>query len=161
MVCFIMLVFWVVFFVFVNIIFVLYLGGLVIESLFDINFFFGIVGLVLYFVFFFIFGGLKVVVWMDVIQVIVLIIGGVVVVYVVLSVVGDGGFFGGISELFVKILECFDMVFFFIDIYVDISEVDFIKVIKLLYNFFFGISVLLGGMWIVNLYYWGNNQYII
>ena len=157
----IMSVFWVALFVFVNITSVLYLGGLAIESLLDINLLFGIVGLVLYSASFSIFGGLKAVVWTDVIQVIVLIIGGVAAAYAVLSAVGDGGFFGGISELFAKTPERFDMVFSPTDTYVDISEADPTKATKSSYNLLPGISVLLGGMWIANLYYWGNNQYII
>lgn len=157
----IMSVFWVALFVFVNITSVLYLGGLAIESLLGINLVFGILGLVLYSASFSIFGGLKAVVWTDVVQVVVLIIGGLAAAYAVLTAVGDGGFFAGISELFEKTPERFDMIFSPTDTYVDISEADPAKATKSAYNLLPGISVLLGGMWIANLYYWGNNQYII
>lgn len=157
----IMSVFWVALFVFVNITSVLYLGGLAIESLLNINLIVGIAGLVIYCASFSIFGGLKAVVWTDVVQVVVLIIGGLAAAIAVLSAVGDGGFFAGISELVKQTPERFDMIFSPGDTYVDISEADPTKATKSAYNLLPGISVLLGGMWIANLYYWGNNQYII
>lgn len=156
----IMSIFWVSLFVFVNITSVLYLGGLAIESLLGIPLIFGIIGLVLYSASFSIFGGLKAVVWTDVVQVIVLIVGGLAAAYAVLDAVG-GGFFSGISELMEKTPERFNMIFSPTDTYVDISEADPSKATKSAYNLLPGISVLLGGMWIANLYYWGNNQYII
>jgi SSS family solute:Na+ symporter len=156
----IMSIFWVSLFVFVNITSVLYLGGLAIESLLGIPLIFGIIGLVLYSASFSIFGGLKAVVWTDVVQVIVLIVGGLAAAYAVLDAVG-GGFFSGISELMEKTPERFNMIFSPTDTYVDISEADPTKATKSAYNLLPGISVLLGGMWIANLYYWGNNQYII
>lgn len=156
----IMSIFWVSLFVFINITSVLYLGGLAIESLLGIPLIFGIIGLVLYSASFSIFGGLKAVVWTDVVQVVVLIVGGLAAAYSVLYDVG-GGFFSGISELMDKAPERFDMIFSPGDTYIDISEADPTKATKSAYNLLPGISVLLGGMWIANLYYWGNNQYII
>lgn len=156
----IMSIFWVSLFVFINITSVLYLGGLAIESLLGIPLIFGIIGLVLYSASFSIFGGLKAVVWTDVVQVIVLIVGGFAAAYSVLYDVG-GGFFSGISELMDKAPERFNMIFSPGDTYVDISATDPTQATKSAYNLLPGISVLLGGMWIANLYYWGNNQYII
>lgn len=153
----IMSVFWVALFVFVNITSVLYLGGLAIESLLGFPLAFGIIGLVIYSASFSIFGGLKAVVWTDVVQVVVLIVGGLAASYAVLTAVGDGGFFEGISTLMKKTPERFDMIFSPSDTYIDIST----NQVKSSYNLLPGISVLLGGMWIANLYYWGNNQYII
>ena len=157
----IMSVFWVALFVFVNITSVLYLGGLAIESLLKINLIYGIIGLVLYSASFSIFGGLKAVVWTDVVQVVVLIVGGLAAAFAVLTAVGDGGFFTGITELIKQTPERFDMIFSPSDTYVDISADDPAQATKSAYNLLPGISVLLGGMWIANLYYWGNNQYII
>jgi len=142
----IMAFFWVALFVIVNITSVLYLGGLAIESIIKIPFIWGIIGLVIYSATLSIFGGLKAVVWTDVIQVIILIIGGFTAAYMVLSFVGDGSFMGGLNHLYEKAPGHFDMI-------LDKSNPS--------YGTLPGISVLVGGMWIANLYYWGNNQYII
>ncbi len=93
----IMSVFWIALFVFVNITSVLYLGGLAIEQLLGIPLVFGILGLVLYSASFSIGGGLKAVVWTDVVQVIVLLVGGMVASYGVISAVGDGELFAGVA----------------------------------------------------------------
>ena len=138
-------VFWVLLFVFVNITSVLYLGALAIETILDVPLFVGILGLAIYAATFSIFGGLKAVVWTDVVQVVVLILGGLLTTYLVLQAVG-GGFFEGLSELYKQAPEKFDMIF-------DKGHSA--------YKDLPGLSVLLGGMWIANLYYWGTNQYII
>ena len=142
----IMAFFWVTLFVIVNITSVLYLGGLSIESIIGVPLIWGIVGLVIYSATMSIFGGLKAVVWTDVIQVTILIIGGFTAAYMVLTFVGDGSFFGGLSHLYEKAPVHFDMI-------LDKSNPSYDKLP--------GISVLVGGLWIANLYYWGNNQYII
>jgi len=67
-------IFWVLLFVFVNITSVLYLGGLALNNIMGIPMMWGIIGLALYAATFSIFGGLKAVVWTDVVQVIVLIL---------------------------------------------------------------------------------------
>lgn len=139
-------VFWLMLFVFVNITSVLYLGGLAIEQLLGVPLLWGIVGLALYSASFSIFGGLKAVVWTDVVQVIVLVLGGLLASYLVVSQVGDGGFFSGLATLYEKAPDKFDMV-------LDSDNPS--------YALLPGISVLVGGMWIANLYYWGTNQYII
>jgi len=153
----IMSVFWVALFVFVNITSVLYLGGLAIESLLGINLIWGIIGLVLYSASFSIFGGLKAVVWTDVIQVIVLVLGGTLASYFVVSAVGDGSFFSGVSTLFEKTPERFNMIFSPTDTYTEQLTGE----TKSSYSLLPGFAVLFGGMWIANIYYWGNNQYII
>lgn len=152
-----MSVFWVALFVFVNVSSVLYLGGLAMESLLGLPLIWGIVGLVIYSATFSIFGGLKAVVWTDVVQVVVLILGGFIAAYSVLTAVGDGSFFAGLSELYEKTPERFNMVFSPTDTYVDRLSGE----TRSSYDLLPGLSVLLGGMWIANLYYWGNNQYII
>ena len=138
--------FWVILFAFINITTVLYLGGLAIQSLLGVNMIVGIIGLVLYSATFSIFGGLKAVVWTDVAQVIVLVLGGLLASVMVVSAVGDGGFFSGLSTMIEKAPEKFDMIL--------TTESEF-------YSDLPGISVLIGGMWVANLYYWGTNQYII
>ncbi len=142
----IMAFFWVALFVVVNITTVLYLGALAIKSIIGIHLIAGIICLVLYSTTLSIFGGLKAVVWTDVIQVVILIIGGFTAAFMVLSFVGGGSAMGGLSELYSKAPGHFDMI-------LDKSNES--------YSSLPGISVLVGGMWIANVYYWGNNQYII
>ncbi|RMG84579.1 MAG: sodium/glucose cotransporter [Bacteroidetes bacterium] len=138
-------VFWVLLFVFVNITSVLYLGGLALEKIMGIPLIYSIIGLAIFSSTFSIFGGLKAVVWTDLIQVIVLILGGLMASFLVLNAVGDG-VLDGFEQLVKKAPEKFDMI-------LDKANPEYINLP--------GISVLVGGMWIANLYYWGNNQYII
>lgn len=117
-----------------------------IEKDYSVPLLLGITGLVLYSATLSIFGGLKAVVWTDVIQVIILIVGGFTAAFMVLSFVGDGSVMGGLNHLYEKAPDHFDMI-------LDKDNPSYSKLP--------GISVLVGGMWIANLYYWGNNQYII
>lgn len=152
-----MSIFWVALFVFINVTSVLYLGGLAMESLLGLPLVWGILALVIYSATFSIFGGLKAVVWTDVAQVVVLILGGFIASYAVLTAVGDGSFMGGIAELYKRTPERFNMIFSPSDSYIDRLSGE----TRSSYDLLPGLSVLLGGMWIANLYYWGNNQYII
>jgi len=152
-----MSVFWVALFVFVNITSVLYLGGLAIESLLGVPLIIGILGLVFYSATFSIFGGLKAVVWTDVAQVIVLVLGGLMASVAVVSTVGDGGFFSGLVDLYEKTPQRFEMLFEPDDTFVSVLD----GTRQSSYQLLPGLGVLFGGMWIANLYYWGNNQYII
>lgn len=152
-----MSIFWVALFVFVNVTSVLYLGGLAMESLLGLPLVWGILALVIYSATFSIFGGLKAVVWTDVVQVVVLVLGGFIASYAVLTAVGDGSFMGGIAELYKRTPERFNMIFSPSDTYIDRLSGE----TRSSYDLLPGLSVLLGGMWIANLYYWGNNQYII
>lgn len=138
-------VFWVLLFVFVNITSVLYLGGLALKTIMGIDLMTGVIGLALFAATFSIFGGLKAVVWTDVIQVVVLIFGGLLASYMVLEAIG-GDAFTGFKSLIEKAPEKFDMI-------LDKAHAE--------YKNLPGVSVLIGGMWIANLYYWGTNQYII
>lgn len=138
--------FWVLLFIFVNITSVLYLGGLALYTIMGIKLMYGIILLAVFAATFSIFGGLKAVVWTDVIQVVVLVLGGLLTSVLVLNAVGDGSFFDGFSVLLERAPEKFDMI-------LDRSNSEFKNLP--------GISVLIGGMWIANLYYWGTNQYII
>lgn len=174
----IMSVFWIILFVFVNIATVLYLGAVAIEQLLGYEIWIGILGLVIYSACFSIFGGLKAVVWTDVVQVIVLLIGGTVAAWGILSYVGDGSVLTGISNLLEAVPGHFNMLFSPEDEYVSRAALTEITTgfqpdgvtptelsagdeIKPSYELLPGFAVLFGGMWIVNTYYWGNNQYII
>ena len=173
----IMSVFWIILFVFVNISTVLYLGGLAVNTLLGYPLWVGIIGLMLYSACFSIFGGLKAVVWTDVVQVIVLMVGGTVAAWGILSVVGDGSVFHGIAVLIDALPERFEMLFDPQDTFIDISKQTELALgvdgdgnptqlkpgadVQSAFAALPGIAMLLGGMWIVNTYYWGNNQYII
>ena len=153
----IMSVFWVILFVFVNISTVLYLGALAIEQLLDVPLYIGIVGLVLYSAAFSIFGGLKAVVWTDVIQVIVLMLGGTIAAVGILGYVGEGSVVDGVSVLLETVPGHFEMLFEPDDTFIDTATGEE----RSSFNLLPGFAMLFGGMWIVNTYYWGTNQYII
>ncbi len=173
----IMSVFWIILFVFINISTVLYLGALAIEQLLDVPLIWGIVGLLAYSACFSIFGGLKAVVWTDVIQVAVLMIGGTAAAWGILSFVGDGNVLTGISELLHSVPGHFEMLFEPSDTYVDTAIATELRTgltpeglptslqpgdeIKSSFQLLPGFALLFGGMFIVNTYYWGYNQYII
>jgi len=94
-------------------------------------------------------GGMKVIGYTDVIQVLVLIIGGLVTTYLALNLVskefGTEGAINGFKILTEQADDHFHMIF-------DKSNPSYIDLP--------GLTVLVGGMWIVNLNYWGCNQYI-
>lgn len=143
----ILAVFWVLLYTFVNLTTVLYLSSLALSLVLGISMTQSIVGLALVAVGYSIYGGLKAVAWTDVIQVIFLVFGGLITTYLALQAVGDGqGPLEGLKVLFEKAPEKFDMILS--------KDNPFYKDLP-------GISVLVGGMWIANLSYWGCNQYII
>ncbi len=146
----IMAVFWLLVYVFVNLTSIIYLGALAISSISPISFEWSIVGLVIFSMVVTL-GGMKVIGYTDVIQVIVLIIGGLVTTYLALSLLSEEYGFGkdifkGLSILRSEAPGHFHMIF-------DSSN----KYYKELP----GLSVLFGGMLINNLAYWGCNQYIV
>ncbi|MFY0602253.1 MAG: sodium/solute symporter [Cyclobacteriaceae bacterium] len=136
----------VILYVFINISSIFYLGGLAIQNLTGTPMILGILGLVIYAASFSIFGGLKAVVWTDVVQAVVLIVGGLIAAGLALATLGDGNIICGAINLYEFAPERFDMI-------LDRGHKYFTSVP--------GISVLVGGMWITNLYYWGGNQFII
>ena len=76
----------------------------------------------------------------------------------ILDAVGGGqGIWAGLETLYTKAPEKFDMIFTQDVMYTDIETGEQ----KSAFAELPGISVLIGGMWIANLYYWGTNQYII
>ncbi|MEM8585449.1 MAG: sodium/solute symporter [Bacteroidota bacterium] len=173
----IMSVFWIALFVFVNITTVLFLGGLAVEELLGYSFYVGVIGLLIYSASFSIFGGLKAVVWTDFIQVVVLLVGGTVAAAGILGAIGDGSVFTGISNMLAAVGDHFEMLFEPQDTYTDIGAANELASgidsdgnptkleagdeVKSSYQLLPGVAALFGGMWIVNTYYWGNNQFII
>ena len=151
-------IFWLLIFVFVNITSVLYLGALTMEKTLGINLIWGVIGLALYSATFSIFGGLRTVVWTDLIQVFFLIAGGLFTTYFALDAYSGGeGFVDGLSKLYTDVGDRFNMVLFKGELMYENDE----GVLSDAWDKLPGWSVLIGGMWIANFYYWGTNQYII
>lgn len=145
-----MAVIWLLVYVFVNLTSIIYLGSLAISSISNIRFEWCIVGLSLFSIIVTL-GGMKVIGYTDVIQVLVLLIGGLVTTYLALSLLAKNFGFGddilkGLSVLRDEAPDHFHMIF-------DKSSPH--------YRELPGISVLIGGMLINNLAYWGCNQYIV
>ncbi len=144
-----MAIFWLLVYVFVNLTSIIYLGALAINSISGINFFWCMAGLGIFSIVVTL-GGMKVIGYTDVIQVLVLIMGGLVTCYLALTLVSEkfgygGDILKGLSVIKDKAPTHFHMIF-------DKSNP--------YYTDLPGLSVLIGGMWINNLNYWGCNQYI-
>ena len=143
----ILAVFWICLYVFVNLASVLYLGSLALETIMGVPMMYGVLGLALFAAAYSLYGGLSAVAWTDVIQVVFLILGGLVTTYLALNAVSDGaGMVTGLKKIYQAAPDKFAMI-------LDESNP--------YYNDLPGIGVLVGGMWVANLYYWGFNQYII
>lgn len=147
----ILAIFWVALFVFVNLTSVLFLGGKAIDTIMGTGdgslITYAILGLAFIAAAYSLYGGLSAVAWTDVVQVALLIIGGLITSIIALNAVTpDGGVFAGLSHVFNSASDKFHMI-----LTRDNPE----------YFNLPGIGVLIGGMWIANLYYWGFNQYII
>ena len=146
-VCMLLAVFWLGVYVFVNLTSILWLGTLAIKSITGLDYEYGLMLLGLLALAYSLYGGLKAIALTDIIQVILLVFGGILISYLSLQAIGEGeGVIAGFIELMDRTPEKFDM----------ILTPDNPHYISLP-----GISVLVGGMWIMNLSYWGFNQYII
>jgi len=146
----IMAVIWLLVYVFVNLTSIIYLGALAISSIAPISFEWCVAGLSLFSIIVTL-GGMKVIGYTDVFQVLVLIIGGLVTTYLALTLLSEQFGFGkdifkGLSILQKEAPDHLHMIF-------NKSNPH--------YKELPGISVLIGGMLINNLAYWGCNQYIV
>ena len=143
----ILAVFWIALYVFVNLASVLYLGSLALETIMGVPMIYGVAGLALFAAAYSLYGGLSAVAWTDVIQVVFLVLGGLFTTYLALNTVSGGeGVFEGLKTVYNAVPERFEMI-------LDESNPE--------YKNLPGLGVLVGGMWVANLYYWGFNQYII
>jgi len=143
----VMAVFWLVVFVFINLTSILYLGALTIEKVVGVPMMAAIVFLAVFAGIYCIYGGLKAVALTDIIQVVFLVGGGLITTYIALDKLGYGeGVVEGFKNLTVTASDKFHLI-------LDKSDPG--------YKDLPGISVILGGLWVANLYYWGCNQYII
>ncbi|MCW8125884.1 sodium/sugar symporter [Microbulbifer halophilus] len=143
----VMATFWLGVYVFVNLTSVLWLGALAINAIAGVELLSGLLFLGLFSAAYSLYGGLKAVALTDIIQVVLLVLGGLVLSYLALDMISDGrGVLAGFAELTQRAPEKFDMI-----LSKDNPH----------YMSLPGLSVLLGGMWVVNFAYWGFNQYII
>ena len=144
----IMAVFWLLLYVIVNLTSILYLGALAVNGISGINLDLCMYGLA-FFAIIIALGGMKVIGYTDVIQVVFLIFGGLVTTYLALDKVaelnGQHGMVDGFHYMMSQSGDHFHMIF---------------KKDSPNFPSLPGLTVLLGGMWIVNLNYWGCNQYI-
>lgn len=144
----IMAVFWLMLYVLVNLTSILYLGALAISSISGLNITACMIFLAVFAVMITL-GGMKVIGFTDVIQVFFLILGGLVTTYLALNLVakefGTTGVLNGFHLMTTHANDHFHMIF-------DKTNPNYIDLP--------GLSVLIGGMLIINLNYWGCNQYI-
>lgn len=142
-----MAVFWLGVYTLVNLTSILWLGSLTVNTLTGVDLNVAIVGLAAFAMAYSLYGGLKAVALTDIIQVVLLVLGGLLITYLTLDAVSDGhGALTGFARLMELAPDKFDMI---------------LSRENPNWEFLPGLSVLLGGMWIMNLSYWGFNQYII
>jgi SSS family solute:Na+ symporter len=143
----VMAIFWLGIYVFVNLTSILWLGALAVNTVTGLSLTWGLIGLGAFAVAYSLYGGLKAVALTDIIQVTLLVLGGILIAIISLNEVSGGqGTLAGFNVLMEKLPGHFDLIFTKDSPhYMDLP----------------GVSVLVGGMWVMHLSYWGFNQYII
>jgi solute:Na+ symporter, SSS family len=142
-----MAVFWLGLYVFVNLTSIMWLGSIAVSQVTGMDQMLALVLLGSFALIYQLYGGLKAVALTDIVQVSLLVMGGLLVSALTLNQIGDGaGIVAGFQKLLSSHPEHFEMILS--------KDNPFYKDLP-------GISVLIGGMWIMNVSYWGFNQYII
>ncbi|MEP7277054.1 MAG: sodium/solute symporter [Bacteroidota bacterium] len=154
----IMTIFWLFLYVLVNLTSILYLGAKAINGLAGGEYLHVIMLGLAFFALLITLGGMRVIGYTDVIQVLVLIIGGLVTTYIALTTVSERFGLGtnamaGFNQLMKEAPDHFHMIFK--KPTADSSQYDIQRYVILP-----GIAMYFAGQWIVNLNYWGCNQYI-
>ena len=154
----IMAIFWLFLYVFVNLTSILYLGAIAINGLVGGAYLHTIMIALAVFALIITLGGMKVIGYTDVIQVSVLIIGGLATIYMALNVVSEKFGLGrsalaGFNTLMKEAPEHFHMIMAKPDSSSSQEYIDKYLILP-------GILMYAAGQWIVNLNYWGCNQYI-
>ena len=142
-----MALFWLALYVFVNLTSIIWLGSIAVTKVAGVDQTIALILLGGFALLYQLRGGLKAVALTDIVQVTLLVLGGLVVAWLSLDKIGAGaGVAAGFAKLTHTIPDHFHMILKKADPhYMDLP----------------GLSVLIGGMWIANLSYWGFNQYII
>jgi SSS family solute:Na+ symporter len=143
----VMAVFWLGVYVFVNLTSILWLGATAVHTVTGMEVQNALIALGVFAGAYALYGGLKAVALTDIVQVSLLVLGGLMISYIALSKIGgDAGVLGGFHELTMRFPDKFDMI-----LSPDNPN----------YKDLPGLAVILGGMWVMNVSYWGFNQYII
>ncbi len=154
----IMAIFWLLLYVFVNLTSILYLGAIAISGLIGPEYLHIVmVGLAIFSLIITL-GGMKVIGYTDVIQVAVLIIGGFATIYFALTIVSEKFGLGrdaveGFKTLMQQAPDHFHMILQKPTAASSQEDVNKYLILP-------GIAMYFAGQWIVNLNYWGCNQYI-
>jgi SSS family solute:Na+ symporter len=155
----IMAVFWLLVYVFVNLTSILYLGALAVDTISGLGFTVCVIGLAVFAIFITL-GGMKVIGYTDVIQVLVLILGGLATTYLALDLVAQKMGGGGVWQALGFVRESASDHFHMILGKGQMMIPDGQGGTQDAYQLMPGLAVLIGAMWIANLNYWGCNQYI-
>jgi SSS family solute:Na+ symporter len=143
----VMAIFWLLLYVFVNLTAILWLGATAVHTVTGMDVQWAIIALGVFAGAYALYGGLKAVALTDIVQVSLLVLGGLIISYIALEKIGDGaGILAGFTHLTTQLPEKFDMI-----LSPDNPN----------YKDLPGLAVILGGMWVMNVSYWGFNQYII
>jgi SSS family solute:Na+ symporter len=154
----IMAIFWLFLYIFVNLTSILYLGAIAINNLTGgTHFHLIMIGLAV-FALFITLGGMKVIGYTDVFQVLVLTVGGLVTTYIALTVVSEQFGMGknmiaGFTHLMEAAPDHFKMIFDKPGPGATQKEIED-------YSSLPGMAMMVAGIWIAHLNYWGCNQYI-
>lgn len=154
----IMAIFWLFLYIFVNLTSILFLGALAINNLAGGEYFHYIIIALAIFALIITLGGMKVIGFTDVIQVTVLVIGGLATTYIALTMVSEKFGFGhdalaGFNAMLKDAPEHFKMILPKPGPHASQTEINKYLLLP-------GIAMYFAGQWIVNLNYWGCNQYI-
>jgi solute:Na+ symporter, SSS family len=145
----VMSIFWLTLYVLVNLTSIMYLGALAVHAVTGIAMMHAMIAMAVFSFTYSIYGGMKAVAFTDVFQVSLLVLGGLLITYLALDKIavlhGSSGVFDGFKQLLTEAPQKFDLI-------LDPSNPN--------YKDLPGLSVLLGGMWVMNFSYWGFNQYI-
>ncbi len=142
----VMAVFWLALYVLVNLTSILWLGSIAVETVTGMDQMAAFAALGIFAYLYSVAGGLKAVAMTDIVQVTLLVLGGFVIADLTLSKIGHGDLVAGFHALVKAAPDHFHMI---------------LSPANAHYKELPGLAVLVGGMWIANLSYWGFNQYII
>jgi len=143
----VMAVFWLGVYVFVNLTSILWLGATAVHTVTGVDLQTALLGLGVFAGAYALYGGLKAVALTDIVQVSLLVMGGLIISAIALEKIGAGaGMIAGFQTLTARFPDHFTMILSHDNPnYKDLP----------------GLSVLIGGLWVMNISYWGFNQYII
>jgi SSS family solute:Na+ symporter len=143
----VMAIFWLALYIFVNLTSILWLGSLAIHTVTGVDQLLALIILGVFALAYQLWGGLKAVALTDIVQVALLVTGGLIIAYISLDkIAGGAGALQGFHILLSRFPDKFQMI---------------LPPSSPHYKELPGVAVLFGGLWIMNLSYWGFNQYII